>query len=272
MASRLLKTLLFIPLYAVCAASENAASDRMVKVGAQAQFHLLDIGYGSKVSTIGLSNDNSHSLATIWNTSSHRLTEKGDRADSIGFGAGVTARADIAEGINVLARLSVETSLNDAYSYKLVGDPISLQPDGIWSTKSVISPAIFVGYKGMYVGVCYDMREFDTPINDDGSIAELNKLLPNVEAPRQSVTDNQVLFGFRGESEYMLENMSLIIGIEGMNNVGARSDSSVQEYFSSIVEASALYPGNADRKLIQQGVHSDITKFSVSIGFLFLSL
>lgn len=272
MASRLLKTLLFIPLYAVCAASENAASDRMVKVGAQAQFHLLDIGYASKVSTTGNSDEGSESLAAMWNTSSHRLTDKGDRADSIGFGAGITARADIAEGVNVLARLSVEASLNDAYSYKLVGDPILLESDGIWSTKSVISPGIFVGYKGMYVGVCYDMREFDTPINDDDSIAELETLLTNLEPPKQSVTDNQVLFGFRGESEYMLENMSLIIGVEGMSNIGARSDSSVQEYFSSIVEASALYPGNATNKLIQQGIHSDITKFSVSIGFLFSSL
>jgi len=252
-------------------------------VGAQAQLHLLDIGWGVNAAVRG-SNPSAEviSLAGLLNVSEGDLTD-GSRSFTYGFGAGLTVRADIAEDFNILARIGVEGVVHDAVALKLSdGTPNKrLSADGFFSAKSVISPAGFIGYKGLYLGFVYDMREYDTPLHNNMHVdAYLNSDdKTSGGAFAKTIKDNQFLFGFRGETEYDIGGAALIIGLEGLSNIGSKSDSSTKDYFNSITEAIGLVDGegldannNVESTLVQRALYSDVTKLSLTLGFLFEDL
>ena len=173
--TRLLKSCLCFSVSTVFASSGANVDFTTFKVGAQAQLHLLDIGWGINAAVDGSApTAQVTSIAGLLNASELNLTE-GSRSLNYGFGAGLTARADIAEDFSIMLRMGVEGIMNDAVALRLVdGTPENhrLNADGVWSTKSVVSPAGFIGYKGLYFGFVYDMREFDTPLHSTTAVTE----------------------------------------------------------------------------------------------------
>ena len=242
-------------------AAEHANMDfRTIKIGAQAQVHMLDIGWGIDAKSSRTQDDN---IVALLNSSSHNITKEGDRSLDYGLGAALTVRADIAEEFRIMLRLGVESNLEDAVGLKVDKDNnlSVVTPAGIWSSKSVFSPAGFVGYKGLYVGFVYDMREYDTPLHGEG-----------VTVFSKTLTDNQLLLGFRGETEYFFNNMGFTVGIEVMNNVGAKAGDNARDYYAEMMNQLGMYDDINPGGLAQRALYADVTKLSFTLGVLFEDL
>ena len=73
--------------------------------------------------------------------------------------------------------------------------------------------------------------------------------------------------------------MAIIIGLAGLSNIGSKADSSSKDYFNSLTEVMGMVDGegvdgdgDAESTLVQRAVYSDVTKLSLSVGFLFEDL
>lgn len=296
--SMLLKAsvLLLTPaLFAYGAEDGSTKSSSPIAIGAEIQGHMVNVGWHTKAAN-ATSLHLDKMTAAITNAGSYSYQEANDKLPNYTFGGRVTAKSNFSDEFSVMLAFGFETGMQDGKGYRPIdlGTGASAGVDvttatwdlydttnGIstWKNKMVMAPALFVGYGSVALGVEYDMREYEVSGHETTLTTYLNK----------TIKDNQVLFGFRGEESYDMDDMKLCISVEFMTNLGTKADSDTETYFKDLAKygadtllavddslawdaglnASATVYAPPSTRAVVSSVHTNLTKASVGVGVLF---
>lgn len=292
--SMLLKAsvLLLTPaLFAYGADGDSTKSSSPIAIGAEIQGHMVNASWHTKATSSARHLD---VLTTaVSNSSGWAYQESNDKLPNYTFGGRVTAQSNFSDDFSVKLAFGFETGMQDGKGYRPSNAGVVTAADGdisivewdamdttysTWKNKMVMAPALFVGYGSVALGVEYDMREYEISGHDTGLTTYLNK----------TIKDNQVLFGFRGEESYDMDDMKLCISVEFMTNLGTKSDSDTETYFkdlakygvdtvlpdaaimtNGVMPATVSVASTSSTTAVVSSVHTNLTKASVGVGVLF---
>jgi hypothetical protein len=293
--SMLLKAsvLLLTPaLFAYGADGESTKSSSPIAIGAEIQGHMVNASWHTK-SANATSGSLDKMTAALNNASGFTYQEANDKLPNYTFGGRVTAKSNFSDDFSVMLAFGFETGMQDGKGYRPIdlgvtsGATVTLAAwdlydttNGIstWKNKMVMAPALFVGYGSVALGVEYDMREYEISGHETALTTYLNK----------TIKDNQVLFGFRGEQSYDMDDMKLCVSVEFMTNLGTKADSDTETYFKDLAkyapsavlaDSSGVWVTGATpavstiqlaaSRAVVSSVHTNLTKASVGVGVLF---
>lgn len=293
----LLKTsvLLLAPaLFAYGNDGDAAKSSSPIAIGAEVQGHLVNVSWHTKAASTADHLDKLTSALT--NAGGFAYQEANDKLPNYTFGGRVTAKSNFSDDFSVMLAFGIETGMNDGKGYRPLNsgagtaavstDDITqanwnlLDTTGVstWKNNMVMAPALFVGYGSVALGVEYDMREYKVSGHETALTTYLDK----------TIKDNQVLFGFRGEQSYDMDDMKLCLSVEFMTNLGTKADTDTDQYFKDLFKygtdtklpdaaifSDGVMPATVSTyaapstRAVVSSVHTNVTKASVGIGVLF---
>lgn len=288
--SMLLKSslLLLAPaIFAYGSSDDESRSASPIAMGAEIFANKLDIGWNTHSTT--KTQMLSQLTSAITNSSAFVYQDANDK-QNYSFGGRLTGKTNISDDFCVMVGLGVEAGVSDASAYApvdlgvtagggvtlAVWDTQSTTHVATWKTNMVIVPSMFVGYGNFALGVAYDMREYDIT----GHATTLKTFLDT------TIKDNQILFGFRGEQGYDMDDMKLVLSYEAMSNFGAKAHSETEKYFADLMKYApdntvasppfgtdgALDEGTyalpANRQTVAS-TYTNITKLTIGLGIQF---
>ena len=242
---------------------ETIKVHEFAKFGVEGQVNLSKISWG--LDTVASGTDAYYeTAAAILNTSSIAYTTDENKQPNFGIGAAMIGRFNLSDTSTLIARLGIEPGLDDSIGLKVSNNALIGQfgSDGVLKSNATFSPAVFVGMNGMYLGAIYEVRSYDTPRDHDLSVANLS----------ESIKDNHLLMGFRVEREVMIDEISVMIGVEGVSNFVAESDDSMKQYYQDVISYKGGTANDIENSLTVTNAHTKMMKLSITLGAAFLSL
>jgi len=289
--TKLLKAslLLATPLLFAYGDNDNRSMDdgMTLSLGFEGSAGILEQSWGVITTDTGTIEATSPVLSHFINNTSFRYAEANDKTPNYNFGGAAIVRTQLAEDFKLMLRFGLSTGADDA---KMAGTggaaaakvAVPVAPAATtWKSKMAMSPAAFLGYDCLYVGAEYFMQEFEVTNGDALATFEKNA----------GFKENQILFGLRGEMNYDMEDISLIVSVEAMSNFGAKSDSEAESYYKGLVQNQAqittandtgsVTPSDEGHTFVARGSnasaaisytssHTNITRVSVNIGMMFV--
>jgi len=217
---------------------DSTGTGASISVGAEGYVNVLSIGWGAQEAT---------AASSAINTSNFVYGEAQDKHPNYSFGGAVIARTDLTEDFSALFRFGFEAGPADGIgvSSNAANNDFGVTPS-TWKSKMVMAPGAFIGFKGLYLGAVYDMREYE--ITNSG-----------IDAENKTLKENQILFGMRGETLYSMEDMNITVAFEGLSNFGQKADSDVEQWYTNVLNGISTI----------STVHTNFTKLSLSLGMMF---
>ena len=219
---------------------------------------LSKVSWGVDVSYTGNAITNiNNAYVALFNTSSIAYTDDQTKHPNFGLGVAAFGRFHVTDDVMFMGRLGLEPGLSDSIALLTQSRNTTtldnLSADGVIKSNLTVSPAVFMGVKGLYVGAMYEMRSYDFPKNH--GITALNKV--------ESLKDYQLLYGVRAEQEIEIADLVVTIGFEGMTNLYAEASDDIKQYYSDLVGTLELTASKVSTK---------VNRISVTLGAGFLSL
>jgi len=205
-------------------------------------------------------------IQNILGVSALNYADGQDKLMNYGFGAAITASMEMGGGLDVMARLAVNSALKDAVGLKSTTPGATLTGDT--KSKMAFTPSILVGMDGLHLGVGYQMTEFE--------FAQLTTA-SGVTTEKTSKS-NMIVFQVRGSTEIEAGDMSYSVFAFGETNLGGEADSDVEDfmkaYATSTVAATdthAATPAGVTTGVVKapSKVHAAYNSFGIGIGINF---
>lgn len=144
------------------------------------------------------------------------------------YGGRIVASVPMGEDLTTAMYFGVESETKEGATVSLSSDGLRGSAGHSWSTgklKSNISfaPGMFMMYRGFGLVAEYDMREFDI----------------SVPGGLETEKDNQLMIGFRGESEFFRNDFHVHFVGQATQTLGQKSSSKVTDalaHFSSFLD------------------------------------
>ncbi|MCP8352466.1 hypothetical protein [Candidatus Synchoanobacter obligatus] len=281
--TKLLKAslLLATPLLFAYGDNDNRSMDdgMTLSLGFEGSAGILEQSWGTASTATPTAGDAlGGTLSHAFNKTTFRYGESNEKLPNYNFGGSAIVRTQLAEDFKLMLRFGISTGADDAkmFGTAAIGAAVSdganptVASESTWKSKMALAPAAFLGYDCLYVGAEYFMQEFE--ISGHGVAFEKSA----------GFKENQILFGLRGEMNYDMEDISLIVSVEAMSNFSAKSDSEADSYYKNLITNQQESTGHIDSvkydvaatanaaDIAHSSTHTNITRVSVNIGMMFV--
>ena len=258
--SKLLRGLVVLSMAPMFAAygdggSEGALSG--VSVGGEfyATGTFLAFSTDNALSTASADATEALSAGNVLGVSALNYADGQDKLMNYGFGAALTASMEMGGGLDVMGRIAIHSALKDAVGLtKTVSAKNTFA--GTSKSKMAFTPSILVGMDGLHLGVGYRMTEYEFAENKFAGSA-------GTTVTEKTSKSNTVVFQIRGSAEVEAGDMSYSVFAFGETNLGAESDSDVEDYMKLYASNNGAFEAAVTEP---SKVHEAYNAFGIGIG------
>ena len=242
-----------------------------VSLGFEVGANIHDVSWGSTVSGAQAAGTVAGAIPSTYqsllNTSRFVLTEGHDKSPYYGFTGAVFAKSALTEDFYAMIRLGYDFSGTDAITMKSVtavgevnaNNTALLTPHGGFDTtgtiklKSAFSPALFVGYESLYLGVIYQMNTYEVTdsvaqnlvlyvLTQPSHGADLTLATPSypndyigTAISAGDIEESMLLFGFKALQPAQVDEFSVTLSAEAFTNFGIAAGDDMKIHYKNLV-------------------------------------
>lgn len=195
-------------------------------------------------------------MVSMLNSQVFEYASDNNKHPNFGMTFAAIGRFNLSKNGAIIAKFGITPALEE--SIALLREDGKIDSDGVLKSNLVMSPSVFFGYKGLFLGMGYDLRKYDFPRNHSEPDANLT----------EAIKDYQLTYSVRAEKEFELNNISMIFGFEGMTSFYRETESDFRDYYSNVLRDDSFAD---DKGFTISSVENKIMRLSATLGMTFLS-